>query len=226
GSPRFRQSPGGALLIANVTRADSAPYRVWCHNAEGGAGADVTLLGDSGTPLALPPELGPAPGGPGGSLRVSGARRDLGGPYECRVDSGVPPPARAIVRLVVTYRPDPPRALRLSEASGTSLSLSWDPGFNGGLPQHFLLRAEGPDAPPSPAALVTSGFSLTLSGLQPETPYDVTVRARNARGDSAPARLRAVTSGAEPHLYEEVEPWGGYEEVPPEPLVTPQGELV
>ncbi|NXR40260.1 NPHN protein, partial [Zosterops hypoxanthus] len=91
-------------------------------------------------------------------------------------------------------RPDPPRALRLSEASGTSLSLSWDPGFNGGLPQHFLLRAEGPDAPPPPAALVTSGFSLMLSGLQPDTPYDVTVRARNARGDSAPARLRALTS--------------------------------
>ncbi|XP_062368314.1 nephrin-like [Cinclus cinclus] len=145
GSPRFRVSPGGALVIANVTRGDSAPYRVWCHNAEGGAGDDVTLLvqvppsivrapdpvvvaeggegqlqceaegsplppgsvrwerlGDSGSPLALPPELQPLPGGPGGSLRVSGARRHLGGPYECRVESGVPPPARAIVRLVVT----------------------------------------------------------------------------------------------------------------------------
>ncbi|XP_032940328.1 nephrin [Catharus ustulatus] len=414
GSPRFRLSPGGALVIANVTRGDSAPYRAWCHNAEGGAGTDVTLLvqvppsivrapdpvvvaeggegrllceaegsplppgsvrwgrlgdsgsplslppelggsplGDSGSPLALPPELQPLPGGPGGSLRVSGARRHLGGPYECRVESGVPPPARAIVRLVVTYapemeaepqegaglgagpgavlvpegaesatlrcraqgvpgvelswesngrglrlgepgspfqerqwregpwtssvlsvtnvtrararlrrlflqshqssqssqsprpryryrnqptappdwehwehweggngtigvfvcvarnergsvrrrlqlrladRPDPPRALRLSGVSGTSLSLEWDPGFDGGLPQHFLLRAEGPDAPPPPAALVTSGFALTLGGLRPDTPYDVTVRARNARGDSAPARLRAVTS--------------------------------
>ncbi|NXT72768.1 NPHN protein, partial [Chaetops frenatus] len=91
-------------------------------------------------------------------------------------------------------RPDPPRALRLSGLSGTSLSLAWDPGFNGGLPQHFLLRAEGPDAPPPPAALVTSGFELTLAGLRPATPYDVTVRARNARGESAPARLRVVTS--------------------------------
>ncbi|XP_059347409.1 nephrin [Ammospiza nelsoni] len=521
GSPRFRLSPGGALVIANATRGDSAAYRVWCVNAEGGAGADVTLLvqvppsivrapdpvvvdeggegqllceargsplppgsvtwarlGDSGSPLDLPPGLEPLPGGPGGALRVSGARRDLGGPYECRVDSGVPPPARAIVRLLVRYgpemeaepeegagpgvvlvpegaesatlrcrargvpgvelnwesngrslragepgspfrqlqwregpwtsselsvtnvtgararlrrlfllshpsrpshrfpprpraryryqnvppappdwehwehwehwegtngtvgvfdcvgtnergtarrrlrlqmadRPDPPRSLRLSGLSGTSLSLAWDPGWDGGLAQHFLLRADGPDAPPPPAHLVTSGFSLTLGGLQPDTPYDVTVRARNARGESAPVRLRAVTSavpeapppvwagpeappgggedaavpvlqgalgamagtllaavgaglgccyfrwgrgrrrrarteageetpspegswgppslgsapwdlpkGAEPHLYEEVEPWGGYEEVPPEPLVTPQGELV
>ncbi|CAN8178926.1 unnamed protein product, partial [Coccothraustes coccothraustes] len=149
GSPRFRLAPGGALVIANVTRADSAAYRVWCRNAEGGAGADVTLLvqvppsivrapdpvvvdeggegqllceaqgsplppgsvrwarlGDSGSPLALPPGLEPLPGGPGGALRVSGARRDLGGPYECSVDSGVPPPARAIVRLLVRYGPE------------------------------------------------------------------------------------------------------------------------
>ncbi|NXE03399.1 NPHN protein, partial [Chaetorhynchus papuensis] len=91
-------------------------------------------------------------------------------------------------------RPDPPRALRLSGLSGSSLSLSWSPGFDGGLPQHFLLRVEGPDAPPPPAAFVTSGFSLTLGGLRPATPYDVTVRARNARGDSAPVRLRATTS--------------------------------
>ncbi|NWT96709.1 NPHN protein, partial [Urocynchramus pylzowi] len=94
-------------------------------------------------------------------------------------------------------RPDPPLSLRLSGLSGTSLSLSWAPGFDGGLPQRFLLRAEGPDAPPPPAALVTSGFSLTLGGLRPATPYDVTLRARNARGDSAPVRLRAVTSGTE-----------------------------
>ncbi|NXA16798.1 NPHN protein, partial [Sapayoa aenigma] len=91
-------------------------------------------------------------------------------------------------------RPDPPQALRLSEASPTSLSLSWSPGFDGGLEQHFLLRAEGPGAPPPSATLVTSGFALTLGGLLPATPYDVTVRARNLRGDSAPARLRATTS--------------------------------
>uniref|UniRef100_A0A674GEN9 Uncharacterized protein n=1 Tax=Taeniopygia guttata TaxID=59729 RepID=A0A674GEN9_TAEGU len=330
--------------------------------------------GDSGAPLPLPPGLEPLPGGPGGSLWVRGARRDLGGPYECRVDSGVPPPARAVVRLLVTYgpemeaepeegagpgvvlvpegaesaqlrcrargvpgvelswerngrslgagepgspfrelqwregpwsssvlsvanlsesrarlrrlfhqshqshqssqssqsprpryryqnvpaappdwenwenweggngtigvfecvaknergrarrrvrlrlgdRPDPPRALRLSGVSGTSLSLTWEPGFDGGLPQHFLLRAAGPGAPPPPAALVTSGWSLTLGGLRPATPYDVTVRARNGRGDSAPARLRAATSAppsAPPPRQEEPEqPQGGVAE--------------
>ncbi|NXR18256.1 NPHN protein, partial [Cinclus mexicanus] len=101
---------------------------------------------------------------------------------------------RKSIRLRLADRPDPPRALRLSGVSETSLSLAWDPSFDGGLPQHFLLRAEGPDAPPPPAALITSGFALTLGGLRPATSYDVIVRARNARGDSAPARLRAVTS--------------------------------
>ncbi|NXB86812.1 NPHN protein, partial [Vidua chalybeata] len=109
------------------------------------------------------------------------------------------------------HRPEPPRALRLSGLSGTSLSLRWEPGFDGGLPQHFLLRADGPDAPPPPAALVTSGFSLTLGGLRPATPYDVTVHARNARGDSAPVRLRAVTSA----VAEAPPPRGEEPEAPP-----------
>ncbi|NWY93711.1 NPHN protein, partial [Loxia curvirostra] len=113
-------------------------------------------------------------------------------------------------------RPDPPRALRLSGLSGTSLSLAWEPGWDGGLPQHFLLRADGPNAPPPPAALVTSGFSLTLGGLRPDTPYDVTVFACNARGDSAPVRLRAVTSAvpeAPPPQWEEpAAPPGGAED--------------
>ncbi|NWW42144.1 NPHN protein, partial [Panurus biarmicus] len=114
-------------------------------------------------------------------------------------------------------RPDPPRALRLSGVSGTSLSLAWEPGFDGGLAQHFLLRAAGPDAPPPPAAFVTSGFALTLGGLLPDTPYDVTVRARNARGDSAPARLRATTSAvpeAPPPVWDQppAAPPGGAED--------------
>ncbi|XP_064499462.1 nephrin-like [Pseudopipra pipra] len=55
GSPRLSLSPGGALSIANVTRADSAPYRVWCTNAEGGAGTDVTLI------VQAPPSIVRAP---------------------------------------------------------------------------------------------------------------------------------------------------------------------
>ncbi|NXK01364.1 NPHN protein, partial [Corythaixoides concolor] len=91
-------------------------------------------------------------------------------------------------------RPDPPQNLRVSGVTPTSLSLAWTPGFDGGLPQSFLVSARGPGAPPPPAAILAPGPTLTLGGLRPATPYDVTVRARNARGDSAAAVIRAVTS--------------------------------
>ncbi|NXS59727.1 NPHN protein, partial [Brachypteracias leptosomus] len=90
--------------------------------------------------------------------------------------------------------PDPPQDLRVSGVTPTSLSISWSPGFDGGLPQSFLVSARGPGAPP-PSALLAPGHALTLGGLLPATPYDVTVRARNARGDSAPVAVRGVTSG-------------------------------
>ncbi|XP_074786416.1 nephrin [Athene noctua] len=284
----------------------------------------------------LPAELTPEGGLPTGRLRVSGARRELGGPYECRVDTGVPPPARAIVRLVVRYgpeleaesgaepvpvlvpdrsdtaqlrcraqgvpgvqlhwehrghalrpdearfqehqwregpwtsslltvanisqdrarlrhqfhylnwdqykkrpryqylnwdqsqdwdeaqnrtlgtfvcvaqnplgtvrrrlqlqladRPEPPRDLRVSGVTPSSLGLAWSPGFDGGQPQRFLITVTGPGAPPPPAAILAPGPTLTLGGLRPATPYDVTVRGRNARGDSEAVAIRGVTS--------------------------------
>ncbi|NXW59739.1 NPHN protein, partial [Eurystomus gularis] len=92
-------------------------------------------------------------------------------------------------------RPDPPRDLWVSGVTPTSLSVTWRPGFDGGLPQSFLVSARGPGAPPPPTTLLAPGPALTLGGLRPATPYDVTVRARNARGESAAAVIRAVTSG-------------------------------
>ncbi|XP_061300118.1 nephrin-like [Pezoporus flaviventris] len=284
--------------------------------------------------VGLPVGLEALGGVPVGRLRVSGARRDMGGAYECHVDTGVPPPARAVIRLVIRYgpeleaapapepipvlvpdgadavavgcrargvppvelhweqggrpisttdsrfqqlqwsdppwtsalltvanisqdrarlrsqalnwaqlwarapsqylnwdqahagywdgngtlgmvecvgrsqlgtarrrfrlrladRPDPPRSLRVSRATPSSLRISWSPGFNGGSAQSFLLSARVPGAPPPPSYVITSAPSHTLTGLRPATPYDVTVRARNARGDSAAAVIRGVTS--------------------------------
>ncbi|XP_062456903.1 nephrin [Rhea pennata] len=260
-------------------------------------------------PEGLPEELLPEGEAPVGRLRVRGARRDLGGPYECRVDTGVPPPARATVRLIVRYapeleaapepervpvpdgsdtaelrcraqgvpavqlswerdgrplgategsryqeqqwregpwtrsvltvanvsleraqsrllgrgrnrtlgtfscvaqnplgtarrrlqlhladRPDAPGGLRVLSGTPTSLSLTWRPGFDGGLPQSFLISASGPGAPLPPITLLAPGPPVTLVGLRPATPYDVIVRARNARGDGPAAAIAAVTA--------------------------------
>ncbi|XP_075268728.1 LOW QUALITY PROTEIN: nephrin [Opisthocomus hoazin] len=316
---------GGALLCEAEGNPLPPGCVTWGRLAEAGAaGAE------------LPAGLRAEEGLPVGRLRVWGARRELGGAYECRVDTGVPPPARAVVRLVVRYgpeleaepeaepvpvlvaegagsaqlrcraqgvpgvrlrwelggrplppgeprfqehqwregpwtsslltvanitqdrarlrdqfnqsnqhhhqnppryqyrnwhqygnwdqypnrtlgtfvcvaqnalgtvrrrlqlrladRPDPPQALRLAGVTPTSLSLAWRPGFDGGLPQSFLVSVRGPGAPPPPAALLAPGPAVTLGGLRPATPYDVTVTARNARGDSQATALRAVTS--------------------------------
>ncbi|KAM9510495.1 LOW QUALITY PROTEIN: nephrin [Guaruba guarouba] len=56
--------------------------------------------------LGLPMGLEAVGGVPVGRLRGSGARRDMGGAYECRVDTGVPPPARAVIRLLIRYGPE------------------------------------------------------------------------------------------------------------------------
>ncbi|XP_061300458.1 nephrin-like, partial [Pezoporus flaviventris] len=56
--------------------------------------------------VGLPVGLEALGGVPVGRLRVSGARRDMGGAYECHVDTGVPPPARAVIRLVIRYGPE------------------------------------------------------------------------------------------------------------------------
>ncbi|XP_061228042.1 nephrin [Neopsephotus bourkii] len=275
-------------------------------------------------PMGLPMGLEALGGVPVGRLRVSGARRDMGGAYECHVDTGIPPPARAVIRLLIRYgpeleavpepepipvlvpdgadavalgcrargvppvelhwvqggrpistmdsrfqqlqwsdppwtrglltvanisqdrarlrsqsrhlapsqylnweqgwdgngtlgmlecvarnelgtvrrrfrlrladRPDPPHSLRVSGATPSSLRISWSPGFNGGSAQSFLISARVPGAPPPPSYVITSASSHTLTGLRPATPYDVTVRARNARGDSAPTVIRGITS--------------------------------
>ncbi|XP_033929421.1 nephrin [Melopsittacus undulatus] len=265
---------------------------------------------------SLPAGLEPLGGVPIGRLWAARARRDMGGAYECHVDTGVPPPARAIIRLLIRYppeldpvpdpepipvlvpdgsddviigcrargvppveiqweqggspistmdssglltvanisqyrtrlrsqsrywdqfeaqapsqyrnwegngngslgilvcvarnplgtvrrrfrlrladRPDPPHSLRISGATPRSLRISWSPGFNGGSSQSFVLSARVPEAPPPSSYVITSDSSHTLTGLLPATPYDVTVRARNARGDSDAVVVRGVTSG-------------------------------
>lgn len=64
----------------------------------------------------------------------------------------------------------------------------------------------GAGAPPPPASILAPRPALTLRGLLPATPYDVTVTARNARGSSAPLSVTATTSGKSNRK------WGGENE--------------
>uniref|UniRef100_A0A8C7E3L2 NPHS1 adhesion molecule, nephrin n=1 Tax=Naja naja TaxID=35670 RepID=A0A8C7E3L2_NAJNA len=90
------------------------------------------------------------------------------------------------IQLLSTSRPDPPTEFKVVSVAHNSLALEWIPGFDGGLQQSFRVRYHWPGAP---SFLYVDVFppqspTFTLTGLQPNTPYNVSVNARNALGES------------------------------------------
>uniref|UniRef100_A0A8C5SW59 NPHS1 adhesion molecule, nephrin n=1 Tax=Laticauda laticaudata TaxID=8630 RepID=A0A8C5SW59_LATLA len=83
------------------------------------------------------------------------------------------------IQLLSTSRPDPPTEFKVVSVAHNWLALEWIPGFDGGLQQSFR----------APSFLYVDVFppqspTFTLTGLQPNTPYNVSVNARNALGES------------------------------------------
>ncbi|ETE63699.1 Nephrin, partial [Ophiophagus hannah] len=89
------------------------------------------------------------------------------------------------IQLLSTSRPDPPTEFKVVSVAHNWLALEWIPGFDGGLQQSFRVRYHWPGAP---SFLYVDVFppqspTFTLTGLQPNTPYNVSVNARNALGE-------------------------------------------
>uniref|UniRef100_H9GN95 NPHS1 adhesion molecule, nephrin n=1 Tax=Anolis carolinensis TaxID=28377 RepID=H9GN95_ANOCA len=107
------------------------------------------------------------------------------------------------IQLLSTSRPDPPTELKVIGVSHNWLALGWTPGFDGGLQQSFRIRYHWPGVP---SFLYVDVFPpqskvFTLTGLQPDTLYNVSVNARNALGESDYADGGAglsVTTAAQP----------------------------
>ncbi|XP_074837092.1 nephrin [Carettochelys insculpta] len=79
-------------------------------------------------------ELEPEASGAVGRLRIRGARRAQAGLYECRVDNGVPPPARGSARLIVRFKPEIEKGMGLGKVAV--------PG-DGSSPAALQCRAQG-----------------------------------------------------------------------------------
>ncbi|TFJ98015.1 Nephrin [Platysternon megacephalum] len=62
-------------------------------------------------------ELEPEASGAVGRLRIQGARQAQAGLYECRVDNGLPPPARGSARLIVRYKPEIEKGMGLGKVA-------------------------------------------------------------------------------------------------------------
>uniref|UniRef100_A0A8D2JJI0 NPHS1 adhesion molecule, nephrin n=1 Tax=Varanus komodoensis TaxID=61221 RepID=A0A8D2JJI0_VARKO len=90
------------------------------------------------------------------------------------------------IQLLSTSRPDSPTGLKVVDVSHNWLALEWTPGFDGGLQQSFRVRYHWPGAP---SFLYVDVFppqstAFTLTGLYPNTLYNVSVNARNGLGES------------------------------------------
>lgn len=119
------------------------------------------------------------------------------GRYECvaRNELGF---ATSSVRLSVTSSPDPPSGLTILNVTHDSLTLSWTPGFDGGLPASYRLRFR-------PATQTNANYhyedtgnvtQYTVKGLQLATQYVFSIMAFNRLGNSRylPDTVKATTS--------------------------------
>uniref|UniRef100_A0A8C4WLV8 NPHS1 adhesion molecule, nephrin n=1 Tax=Gopherus evgoodei TaxID=1825980 RepID=A0A8C4WLV8_9SAUR len=76
----------------------------------------------------------PKASGAVGRLRIRGARQAQAGLYECRVDNGLPPPARGSARLIVRFKPEIEKGMGLGKVAM--------PG-DGSSPATLQCRAQG-----------------------------------------------------------------------------------
>jgi hypothetical protein len=113
---------------------------------------------------------------------------DYGG-YECLVRNG-DGVAKAAVALVEPSRPDTPGAFRVLNITADTVSLGWQPGFNGGSEQiyrvEYYRKQEGSlYAQPSYYDVYPMNATSTLiMGLSPATRYAFSIQALNDLGES------------------------------------------
>ncbi|RKN40062.1 cellulase family glycosylhydrolase [Streptomyces hoynatensis] len=108
--------------------------------------------------------------------------------------------------------PTAPGTPRSSAVTGTSVTLSWTAATdNVGVTRYEVVRVDGGT---ETSAATTSGTSVTVSGLAPETSYTFAVYARDAAGNRSPrSGTVAVTTSSAPAAscgvdYTVVGDWG------------------
>lgn len=93
-----------------------------------------------------------------------------------------------MVCLCVTGRPDPPRSCLPVNVTSTRFTIVCDPGYGGGLPQHFgcaVATSDRPDVTEATYNGRTGRTSIQVTGLRPSTRYVARVYSVNAKGSSA-----------------------------------------
>ncbi|XP_022657979.1 nephrin-like isoform X2 [Varroa destructor] len=120
-------------------------------------------------------------------LVISDVRTSDYGNYTCVAHNDLGSD-HAQVLLTTVGSPEIPGFVSLSNATYNSMTVSWQPGFSGGLAQSFKLRYR-------PRDKVQEGFSyrevptpkqfnMTVSGLEMDTEYEFSLLAYNSIGES------------------------------------------
>ncbi|CAB3371803.1 Hypothetical predicted protein [Cloeon dipterum] len=128
------------------------------------------------------------------------------GPYECT--------ARNImgfenhnIKLEVTSKPDPPVSMSVVNITHNSITIAWVPGFNGGLPQSYIIqyRRIGTETKNQVNVIPLNSTSQEITGLMLGTEYEILMWAKNELGESQPVRnaVRSTTLRESPSAEHE-----------------------
>ncbi|KAL3885782.1 hypothetical protein ACJMK2_025820 [Sinanodonta woodiana] len=118
-----------------------------------------------------------------------------------------------------TDKPDPPYNIRFVNATHDSITIAWDPGFDGGLVQAYTVRYKPVSGSHGYVQIdvIPPGSTLfTVRGLELGTEYEFTVKAFNTLGHSEyqPLGIKVVTSNVKPAADENSVLTSGSEDTP------------
>jgi hypothetical protein len=87
------------------------------------------------------------------------------------------------IHLNRTSAPDAPVVLQATEVTDESITVKWEPGFDGGYDQTFVVKTRRPEKS-GYSVIEVNGTEFTFSGLLPSHKYFFDIKARNVKGDS------------------------------------------
>ncbi|KAG1691197.1 Nephrin [Nymphon striatum] len=94
----------------------------------------------------------------------------------------------AYIHFESTGKPDTPVSIKVINTTHNSVLLSWTPGFDGGLPQSFMVRYRrtgGGSGYMFSEVFPPNATLFVVSGLELGTEYEFSVMAMNEKGESA-----------------------------------------
>ncbi|XP_069700710.1 neural cell adhesion molecule 2-like [Periplaneta americana] len=117
------------------------------------------------------------------------------GTLSCWAQNAIGPQTTPCVfQVVAAGKPFPVRNCTLSNQTSSSVEVSCQPGFDGGLPQYFLLELYSADSGVPRYNLTSSDHpTFFLANLEPDVTFRIAVFAVNSKGRSAGIVLEEVT---------------------------------